>query len=157
VAGLCAGTLSMLAVATGDPQACARVADPAQRLGCYDATFRGAAALTAGTAATAASDTGAMAAPREFGLNDTVRRARGEPDSRTGTPDRMESSIVAVATLPGGLQRVTLENGQAWDQTEAASSFLPRPGRSITIRRGAMGSFLMRAESGPAVRARRSK
>jgi hypothetical protein len=157
VAGLCAGTLSMLAVAGGDPLACAGVPDPAQRLACYDAIFRGASAAPTTPTTTASSDAGAPAAPREFGLNDSVRRARGEPDSRTGTPERIESTVVAVATLPGGLLRVTLENGQVWDQTEAASSFLPRPGRGITLRRGAIGSFLMRAESGPAVRARRSK
>lgn len=165
-AGLCAGTLSMLAVAAGDPQACARMPDPAQRLACYDAIYRGApAASTASTpstastatAATAASDAGAAATPGEFGVNDTVRRARGEPDARSSTPERIESTVRAVATLPAGLLRVTLENGQVWDQTEAASSFLPRPGRSLAIWRGAIGSFLMRADTGPAVRARRSK
>ena len=51
--------------------------------------------------------------------------------------------------------RLTLANGQVWDQVEAVPSFQPRAGDPITVRQASLGSYLLRGRVGAPVRARR--
>ncbi len=124
------------------PARCSQVDDDRARLACFDAMFPRAAAAAATPEAV-------------FGVNDTVRRARGERIAADAAPPMIESTVARLDPLEPGRTRITLANGQVWEQVEASTRFQPRAGEAITVRQAAMGSFLMRGSRGVAVRARR--
>jgi hypothetical protein len=104
---------------------CASIVDDADRLECYDAAF------------------GAPSTP-----------ANGAEKTR----DKPAFSFTAVI---GGLERrggrfvATLDNGQVWSQTETNTRIEVRVGDSVTIRRGALGSYLLSNAAGLATRVKR--
>jgi hypothetical protein len=63
-------------------------------------------------------------------------------------------STVAAAQ-PFGYQRwqIRLATGATWRTTEPSIGFDPRSGETVTIRRGAMSSYLLKVGKGRAVRA----
>jgi hypothetical protein len=153
-----------------DVSRCVGIDDATARLACYDAVAgrspSPAAAAPATTAATAASPA-ALAAPavaaaaaagtvatarapssataqgaeQAFGLSAEQRVAKEE----NAAPEEMRARVSAVANHPRpGRWVVTLDNGQVWEQREAGDpSRRPRPGDEITIRKAALGSFLL--------------
>ncbi len=146
---------SAASVAT-DPSRCATIDGDAARLACFDAAFpRGGPQSP--PAANSNPPAAAAAPPPEavFGVNDTVRRARGERPAAEAAPPSIESTLARLDTLESGRFRVTLANGQVWEQVEPSLRFQPRTGETITVRQAALGSYLMRATRGAAVRARR--
>lgn len=166
-----AGAANGAAPVAGDgprsPRDCAAIADPAQRLACFDRFYPKSApaplaapgttteATMAETTATKAAASGAADAEALFGLNADLRRARGETPPAERAPQQIESSLTGLASLGPGRLRLTLANGQVWDQIEAAPGFQPQPGDPITVRQAAMGSYLLRGRVGAPVRARR--
>lgn len=189
LAGVADGAAPAAGDGPGSPRDCAAIADPAQRLACFDRFYpKGAPAplpipaqATTGTATapasvpTAAPGYGRDAVPAAmpaagstaavpntsdaealFGLNAEVRRARGEtPPAERQAPQQIESSLASLASLGPGRLRLTLANGQVWDQVEAAPGFQPQIGDPITVRQAAMGSYLLRGRVGAPIRARR--
>ena len=106
--------------------------------------------------AAAAQDANDGGAPEHlFGLNDEVRRARGERLESDAAPAQIQSALAGLEPLGPGRLRLTLANGQVWDQVEAVPSFQPRAGDPITVRQASLGSFLLRGRVGAPVRARR--
>jgi hypothetical protein len=131
--------------AAAEPGACTRLDDDRLRLACFDALFpRGGPQGTAPAAPEAA-----------FGVNDAVRRARGEQPGTDAMPAKIESTVTRLDPLAPGRTRITLANGQVWEQVEPSARFQPRPGDTVTVRQASLGSYLMRARRGAAVRARR--
>ena len=90
-----------------------------------------------------------------FGVNDKVRRARGEQLEADAMPEQIESTVTRLDPLEPGRSRITLANGQVWEQVEPSTRFQPRTGEPVTVRQASLGSYLMRASRGAAVRARR--
>lgn len=135
------------AAAAADAAACTRLDDDRSRLACFDALFpRGSAPVAVREAA----------APESvFGVNDSVRRARGETLATDGMPEMIESTVARLDPLEPGRSRITLANGQVWEQVEPSMRFQPRTGETVTVRQASLGSYLMRASRGAAVRARR--
>jgi hypothetical protein len=136
------------------PGACTLLDDDRARLACFDALFpRGAPPAVTGTAAPAATP---LATPESvFGVNDDVRRARGEILAADAMPAMIESTVARLDRLEPGRNRITLANGQVWEQLEPSSRFRPRTGETVTVRQASLGSYLMHASRGSAVRARR--
>ena len=59
--------------------------------------------------------------------------------------------------MPRGDYRVTLDDGQVWEETQHTGGPPPEAGETITIKRGALGSyFLTRSRGGLALRVRRT-
>ena len=141
-------------VAASALETCAAIASPASRLACYDqlagrpataAVRRRSTRLHAATAAAAAV----------AGLRLRLRRRPSNPlDSMPpSTPLRRAGSVAdraKVARGPAERKRSrhdwSLEGGQVWELEEPDA--LLASGDAITIRRAALGSFLMNTAQG---------
>jgi hypothetical protein len=153
---LCAATSLAGAQVSESLRACAHESDGAQRLACYD---REIARLTAPAAARDAAPSTAASAPKsapaeEFGLTgERVRKLKAKEGHVE--PKALTAHIAAVAQLPYGRRRLTLDNAQVWEQTEEDWGFNPQSGATATITRGALGGFWMATEGHPQVRVKR--
>jgi hypothetical protein len=151
-------------------RACMSESDSARRLACFDresarlvepsvpvarraeppaAPASTASAATAPAAAVpataAASSTPAPSAQDKFGYRGTIARAeldKKEAEERTGS-EQLTARITEIATLPHGEVRLTLDNGQIWQQNSGERGLRVRVGDEVTIRRASLGSFLL--------------
>jgi hypothetical protein len=136
------------------PAATSTAAAPAAAAATAGSTVAAAAAAAPGAAAPAAAAPGAAApgaaAPdaKNFGL------MRHPAPSEEG-PDRIQAKVARVDTDRLGNVRVSLDNGQAW--VFVAPEALLRVGEPVTIRRGAIGSFLLTDASRHTYRAQRAQ
>lgn len=105
--------------------ACRKIADPAQRVACYDQIPVGSAA--------AASPGGEA----QFGLE--ARRA-------VDAPDVIRSRVLGAFDGWGPNQSFRLENGQIWAVTDDSRAFLDLKDPVVTVRRGALGAFYLEIE-----------
>lgn len=121
---------------------CAQVRDDAERLACYDQAFGNPAAP-------------ATAAPaQKFGLPEkNVPRESSE----NGPPASIAGAIVSLTRQRDGKFVVTLDNAQVWSQSEINSQADVAVGDAVTVRRGALGSYLLVTKDGIATRVRRVK
>jgi hypothetical protein len=103
----------------------------------------------------AAATTPAQLAPApEFGLDEErVRKLKGQP--HTADAKSLTARVTAVSQLPYGRQRLALDNGQVWDQTEEDWGFAPQSGAVVTISRGTLGGFWMTTDGHRNVRVKR--
>lgn len=140
---------------------CAAIAAPVARLACYDALAgrapdgAAAAALAAppASAATAAITAPAAGAPpagappatndkQNFGLS--AYQLHPTPAGPPAVQLHIEKLIGGIGT---GRPTVVLEGGQTWVLTELLDDPRLGPGDLVTIKRGALGSFMMTTPS----------
>ena len=159
---------------------CAAIIAADERLACYDSLARPKPkpAATANSApasdkasprtATAASATpttaAATAAPTAAATSATAAGAAADPANSFGLtkhtapseegPNHIQAQVTKVDTDRLGKVRVSLDNGQAW--TFNAPEALIRVGDAVTIRRGALGSFLLTTPAHHTYKAQRS-
>ena len=108
-----------------------------------------AAAPTAAATTAAASTAGAAADPaKSFGLTK-------HPAPTEEGPDHIRAQVTRVDPGRFGDVRVSLDNGQAW--TFNGPDALIRVGDPVTIRRGALGSFLLTTPAHRTYKAQRSQ
>lgn len=135
-----------LTVAATDLQTCRKIADPQQRLSCYDAlSLLSAAAVTAsaGPAAPAApAPTPAVPAP--------VQAAAGNADgfglpvnARAGEAQTVSSRLARELDGWGPNQIIQLANGQLWQVVDGSSGVLQAENQRVLVRRGALGTYFM--------------
>jgi hypothetical protein len=155
---------------------CAAVAGDAARLACYDQAFGrpDSSATSAVLAAPAAQAAPVAAAPsaaapvaavpsaaaaaqarEEFGLSEAAKRARDPEKARETMPESITAVVAKVARRPTGEAIVALENEQVWEQAEPGTTVLLKAGDSVTIRKAALGSYVLVTPSRAAVRVRR--
>lgn len=118
---------------------CVKIEAPDARLACYDAVV-GRAPSAAKPASTAASPLPAAAA------TGTAAAEFGKPRPPPPKPDKVvEESVRAavsrVAADPQGHVTLTLDNGQVWTVIE--TDVRVDAGEGVTIRHGALGSFVL--------------
>jgi hypothetical protein len=163
----CAVLLSTAAVgakpkAAGSPLVsaiadCQRRTDDATRLQCYDAA---AAALIE------ASSSGKVVLVDREDVRKTRRSLFGfslpklpffsGDDSAESQQDELTAKVAAAGSIGNGRYRVKLEDGATWETIEGWPTMTdPRSGDTVLIKRGALGSFMMRIAGQRAVRARR--
>lgn len=132
--------------------ACAGVADPSQRLACYDRAFPPAAG-----AGTSAEDTEARRkqALNEFGFNKRQLLDRAPESMREIEPHHVEGVIKTLTERDTGERVVTLDNGQTWLLTEVTSRGRLNPGDKVTVREAALGSYMLVTPARIALRAKR--
>lgn len=132
---------------------CKTIADPAQRLACYDRTVE--------TMATASRERELVVADRS-----TMREARrglfglGLPKLKLFSGGESEeiqeidSTIASLRMANDGFPIFVLADGARWKQTDGRNTF-PKPGQKIRIRKAAMGSFMANIDGQPGVRVTR--
>lgn len=142
-------------------QNCAAISTAAERLACYDKLAGrapqvaatpapvSAAPAPAGTAASGAAALPRPAAPSpdSFGLYAAEHPAAPTPAAT------LSAKVIGVGSSPGGRPTVALEGGQLWELDEADP--LLADGDLVTIKRAALGSFLLTTPKGRVHRAHR--
>ena len=124
---------------------CAIVHNDADRLACYDQAFGKPAAPVA------------AATKGQFGFTEKeAARKNGQPAESAG-PESVSAAIKALDRLHDGKFVVTLENAQVWAQSEVNSQADVEIGDTVTVRRGALGSYLLVTKAGIGTRVRRVK
>lgn len=140
---------------------CAVIDDPPTRLACFDAAFPRAsraspprqAVAPAAAAAAAATDEPPSEA-RKFGLSTQQRKAI-EPKPAQPEMVATTAAVKTVRRLHPGYLLIELDNDQLWQQTEIDSRVWLRPGDRVTIRRAALGSYLLDTPAHFSTRVRR--
>ena len=69
--------------------------------------------------------------------------------------DNLKARIVAVADKGPEQVRVTLENGQVWEQTEPEAHLGLAPGDIVTIHSGVLGAFYLSSDKVHGLRVKR--
>jgi hypothetical protein len=140
---------------------CARIDDPAARLGCYDNNIRSASAPRNTIPGQVRVQGGTPAPVTGNGAAGFGREDVRTPDRFNAAPNgeavEIAARVRAVAERGPGIYMVTLEDGAEWLFTRGAgASYIPpRAGSTVEIQRGALGSFLLRFDNQEAVRVRR--
>jgi hypothetical protein len=170
--GVCAVGTAFAATPLGALQdalaQCAAIASRDERLGCFDAlaaqqhpASAPAAAAPATVAATAAVPVAAAPAERVHSLPAESERPEdfGLDPAQRGQTEHHLSSITArvsgFSRSKEGKIQADLDNGQAWELDEADP--LLAPGDAVTIRRAALGSYLLMTPSKRSHRVRRTR
>jgi hypothetical protein len=124
---------------------CAAIEDPTRRLQCYDAAAGRPAAPTAPVVPAAAPTPAPVAAapaaaaradsPQAFGLYPVEH-------PKPVVAQTLTAKVVTFGRSSQGRPTVTLEGGQVWELLDDADPLLA-PGDAVTVRRAALGSFVL--------------
>jgi hypothetical protein len=124
--------------APADVEKCRAIADPAQRLACYDQ----AAAQPSASPAPAGPSAASPPPPATSAPASEPRRARAEKRGHRELEQRAElpseGRIAAITPLPHGYFRLQLADGIAYNTTEVANP--PPVGADVRIRRTFLGT-----------------
>lgn len=150
-------------VSTEAIYACAEIAEDAERLACFDNTvaqFR--AAEDAGEVATISKEELSELNRESFGLSlpslpKTLLPKFGSSDDTK--LDTISEPVKSTSRLSSGKLRITLENGQVWDQIDTKDIYVSRKRgvESAEIKRASLGSFKMKLDGGRSFRVTRAK
>jgi hypothetical protein len=158
VFGIFASAYSAAAPTAADLARCAAIADPAARLACYDtisadkADGRPSAVPPAAPSAAAAPSSPAAPVattapsapafsgdPKDFGFT----AAQRAPVASQSGPKAINARITKVVDTRWGQPYAVLDNGQTWVFVDSDQDAGLKPQDPITIKRGALGSFLL--------------
>jgi hypothetical protein len=116
-----------------------------------------AATSHAPAATSAATGSSAASSPSDFGLDpETVRRKQAAANPEAAPrPEQVVGRVKSVVTKPRGQYRITLEDGQVWEETQRTGGSPPEVGDTVTIRRGMLGSYFLSHSVGLALRVKR--
>jgi hypothetical protein len=128
--------------AAGHP--CAAVANPSERLGCYDKAFPPTV------------DGAALAEQARAGFGLTRAEAR-ERNPAPAEPEHIEATVARIDERANGQRVITLDNGQVWVQSEVKSLGSLSGGDRVTIRQGAFSAYRLLTPGGVPLRVRRVK
>ncbi len=134
--------------------ACRSVADPAQRLACFDRETA-ATEVAIQRSDLVAMDRAKIRSTRRslFGFSMPSLGIFGRDDK-----DEVKQIDGVVAGVARGMDgfRVSLQDGSRWAQTDGKGIALePRVGHKVVVKRGALGSFLMSVQGQPGVKVQR--
>jgi hypothetical protein len=129
--------------------ACMLERDDARRLACFD---RAAAQLPAVEGNVdqpqSPANSSSATAPRtsvneEFGVlgSELARKLDHEAPQSERPPERITATITEISKRPRGELVFTLDNGQVWVQKDPGPYFPAKPGDSVAIIAGTLGSF----------------
>jgi hypothetical protein len=161
-AGLVAHAQDDAPISTEAIYACAEIAEDAERLACYDETVgRFEAAEAAGEVTTISKAEVEELQKDSFGFSlPSIPRivmpkfGGGDEDAELNT---VTLAVTEVERLRYDNLRVTLENGQIWEQTDGKRiQFSKRLGvEAAEIKRASFGSFMMKLDGGASFRVKR--
>jgi hypothetical protein len=152
---------------------CASLKQDPARLACFDREVAklaplaksGAPTQAAPMPATPPSPVVAATPPKaasdpndEFGVSGSLARKRTEANPIADpVPKELHAAVTGIKTKPYGELILELDNGQVWEQTEKQSTFLIKEGEKVRIRKRALGSYFLTADSGATTRVRRTR
>ncbi|MEO6186916.1 MAG: hypothetical protein ABIP38_06610 [Steroidobacteraceae bacterium] len=136
---------------------CVQVKDSLERLVCFDRAFAGAPAaaaaavspaapLTAPVKAAPAPVPAVVAAPPALG-DDSVKRSVKTREAEAG-PTSLTAVITELKETRPSVFRMTLDNGNVWQQMDLESLFYVKVGDTVKIEKGRMGGYRMARVSG---------
>ena len=150
----------------GDLARCAAIEAPDQRLACYDTlagrpSDRGAPALSAAPAAASTPGGHAGSAPAQASAPAQIPASTGEDPRNFGlsaaqlhptppsAPSAVQAHVTQIIQSATGFGRpiLVLDNGQTWIFTEAPDDSRLGSGDEVTIKRAALGSFMLTTPS----------
>jgi hypothetical protein len=137
---------------------CAAIADRDQRLACYDALAAPQTAPAVAAAPTPLTAPAVASAPSPAPVSAATAPAAaaenfGQPPPRKEEVASITAAIVSFGQTSTGHLTAKLDNGQLWELED--SDPLLAVGDSVTIRRGALGSFLLTTSAKRTHRVRR--
>jgi hypothetical protein len=117
---------------------CAKDADAAQRLACFDAIVPTLPQLAAD----------------RFGMTADIAHQR-DPSAVAAKDEVLKGTIAGLRSGTNGELIFTLDNGQAWAAAEASHNFQFAVGEAVEIEHGAMSALWLIADDHRKVRVRR--
>ena len=139
-------------------EACRAIADPAERLACYDKQV-GALLDATSTGDVAVVDKAEVRKARKslFGFGMPKIPFFSGDDTTDAVSDTLETTIKSASGIGYGKYRMVVAEGNAvWETTETYGTMRdPRAGDKIVIKRGPLGSYLLRIGSNRAVKGKR--
>lgn len=142
----------------GALQACRTMTDPAERLACYD---KEAGALleatTKGDVAVVDKSEVRKARKSLFGFSMPKIPFFSGDDTADAVSDTLETTIKSANGIGYGKFRMVIAEGNAvWETTEAYATMRePRAGDKLVIKRGPLGSYILRIGSNRGVKGKR--
>jgi hypothetical protein len=118
-------------------RACTRLDDDAARLSCYDAAM-GVRKAAPGAATQSAPPSDAVRTDAQGNFADD---GRFHTESKPSLPKNLTVQVREVTILPAGLYRLSLDNGQVWDTTQADSALAFKASDAVTISRRVFGGY----------------
>jgi len=141
-------TSGILFAADAAQHPCAHVRNDTDRLACYDQAFGRPPPSAAATSP----------APNEqFGFTEKEMARNTGQSAAPAAPDSVTAAIKSLDWRRDGKFVVTLDNTQVWAQSELNSQADVQVGDAITVRRGALGSYLLVTKAGIGTRVKRVK
>jgi hypothetical protein len=137
---------------------CAQVKDSLQRLVCYDRVFLTGEAVAPAAppaavapravpvpapVANAPAPVPAPAAAPSLGEERVQRKAKEKP----AEPASLEATVTALKETRPAVFRLTLDNGQVWQQMDMSSVFQVDVGDTVRIEKGTMGGYRLTRSS----------
>lgn len=117
-------------------RACTRLSDNAARLACYDAAF-GLVESPGGKLQNEHPSGAVKSDPvAKFGDNGQLHH-----ESKADVPKSLTGQVEQVAALANSLYRLTLNNGQIWQTTQANWTVDFKAGDTVTISRLPLGGY----------------
>ncbi len=142
--------------------ACRSIADPAERLACFDRTATALVTATQNREVVVLDEQEVKRTERSvFGFSLPKLNLFGSRDKDGGRDDarpsidEIESTITSIAQSGYGKWAFALEDGSNWVTIEMDTSLRPRVGDPIVIKRAALGSFRASVKGASLVRIRR--
>lgn len=140
-----------------DLLACSKLGRNSERLACYDAAIqRRLAPISAPGEHVVDAATVAKTPEASFGA--VAPRKETTPGETAPTRTELQSvsaAITKLTPLNEGFLQLSLDNGQVWRQIEGSSALLLKVGDTVSISRGALGSFILATPSGRHVKVKR--
>lgn len=137
-----------------DLNTCAPITTQAERLACYDKLAGRSPPQPAATSQPAPTPTAPVASPPPPGSPEAFGLYAAEhPTAPKSNLDSIAGKVVDLSHDSYGRETISLEGGAVWQL--AGSDALLAKGDSVTIKRGALGSYMMTTPAGRVHRVRR--
>jgi hypothetical protein len=137
--------------ALGKVYACVDIADDARRLACFDTSVGALQQAQQRGDLISVDRSQAQEVEREsFGFRLPALSSLIPGGDREGGHAGMEMTVARIVERGSGRRAFVMTNGQVWAHTEVQRGGIVRVGDSVTVRRAAMGSFLMSPSRGGA-------
>ena len=138
--------------------ACQAIADNTQRLACFDKAA-GALVTAAGQGDVSVVDRAQLRTARKalFGFTMPKLPFFSGDESASDVSDTLETTIKSASGIGYGKFRIVVaEGGAVWETTESFATLRdPKAGQKITIKRGPLGSYMIKINNQRAVKGRR--
>jgi hypothetical protein len=122
---------------------CAAMTDSLSRVACYDQLYAKASTAVTAPVPGAASAGASVAVAGTAAIGDTDLKKTSADRAGSATPTTADARITALREMRPNVYRISLDNGQVWQQEESDLMFQPAIGDTVRIRKGTLGRFDM--------------